>query len=865
MITRRLLGALLAGLAVGGLGLILNLNPVRAGFGLELLFGGLGTFFLMRVADPRSALLAAALAAGGAAITLGDAFIPALFLAEAAFCLWLRGRRQIDPLIASPIFWLLVGVPLLGLYYGLVLDYPTAPLIARAANVVVNALANVALGSLLASMVIAAIPRLRSARPRSLRVVIVEVLVALTIMPVLLFSTFAARDYEADLTTAAQQAVSQAALDAVGRAESLLGSVRVRASQIGLLAFRDREAVSDLSANVQLPHGVERIFVANDRRELVVGFAATGITFYPAGAITLPELGYGPILHDQVDETGRGVPVVTVDLFRPETPALGWAVAVVDVDAFRDYVLPAEPVPNVTVGVLSERGAFVVGSGYEDDEGGTTGIMATEPLSLGGWRIVSHYDAEALVAARAERSAQFLALILLVVALGLVASAIIARVVTLPLERLTRAIERSAAGGPPELPGAAGFTEADALVRAVEFSRAEANRYNQENRVLARRLSSLVAHTPMKLYAAEGGTDGFTVTYASPGLGDALGTDLPPGTSYADIDANLHPADRARVAEERRRLLAEGRLAVEYRIVADAGEPRWIAEVAVLVADGGAGHAEIVGVVMDVTARRRADAQMQQSAKLINLGKMAAGLAHELNQPLSVIRMAAENALTALEDQEAETARTFVEKKLSRIEAQVERASRLIDHMKIFGRAPDDRVGPFSPEDAVRAALAMVQAQIRIQAVELRTLYRAGKRTVLGHQQRLEQVVINIVLNALDAIVAKVPEPSLQTAMPRGTIDISVASGDGETVVIEIADNGGGIAPDVLDRVFEPFVTTKPPGAGTGLGLSLSYGIVHDIGGTIVAANRGDGALFRIELPAREAVHGSSAADISAG
>lgn len=843
--------SILLGVLVGAIGFAVNLSPVRSGFGLELMFGGIGTFFLMRVGDRRSAILAAVLSSAATLVVWGDPVAFALMLGEACFCLYLIERRRLDPLIASPIYWLVVGVPVIALYYGVVVGDPSAAVVSRGASRIVNALANVALGSLLASLVMAAVPLLRSRRPRSMRIAIVEVLVAFTIMPVVIYSAFAAPGSQYELEAGAEEAVTRAAKDAAQRAETLIAEIRRETSALGHRAFA--AGVVDMEAAIEgrpVPYAVERIFIANHRRELIVSLSVTGVVTYAGGAVRLPDLG-ATRLGDQVDEYGRAVPVISVELLQNEVMTVGWAVAVLEVDRFRNFVLPAEAPPHVAIGVVSGRGGIVVSTGLAASGAEEDGhLVAVEPLSMGGWQIEARYDADAFATEYRERSAQFLGLMVLIVGLGVLASTVAASLITRPLENLARAIARQGIPG-AAAPVMAGVTEADALARAVEVSRAEADRYTQENKVLALRLASLVAHAPVRIYAAERRDGEFLVAYASPGLSASLGLDLEPGGPFAAIDRRLHEADRRRVVEERERLAETGRFQAEYRVVRPSGETIWIAEVAVLVRDAAGQPREIVGVVMDVTNRKLADLRMQQSAKLINLGQMATGLAHELNQPLNVIGMAAENAMFALEGGTPE-ARDVVWRKLSRIEAQVQRASRLVDHLRIFGRMPDDNGAPFAVEGAVKGALSMVDAQVRLQGVQLVGSFRDTGAVVVGAAQRLEQVVINIALNALDAVVARgrAEGPSIETPPPFGRIVVDVRRVPARNaVLIEIADNGGGIAPDVFERIFEPFVTTKPPGAGTGLGLSLSFGIVSDMGGTLTAENRGAGAVFTIELP----------------
>lgn len=843
--------SILLGVVVGAIGFAANLSPVRSGFGLELLLGGIGVFFLMRVGDRWSAILAAVLSSSATLVVWGEPVAFALMLGEAGFCLYFLQRRRLDPLIASPIFWLVVGVPVIALYYGVIVGDPSAAVVARGASRIVNALANVALGSLLASLAMAAVPLLRSRRPRSMRIAIVEVLVAFTIMPVVIYSAFAAPGSQYELEAAAEDAVTRAAKDAAQRAETLIAEIRRETSAIGQRAFAP--GVVDTEAAIEgrpVPYAVERIFIANHRRELIASLSSTGVVTYADGAVRLPDLGTTR-LRDQVDEYGRAVPVISVELIQNEVMTVGWAVAVLEADRFRSYVLPAAAPPHLAIGVVSGRGDVVVSTGLAvsgTEEDGY--LLAVEPLTMGGWQIEARYDADAFAAEYRERSAQFLGLMVLIVGLGVLASTIAASLITRPLENLARAIARQGTPG-AAAPVMAGVTEADALARAVEVSRAEADRYTQENKVLALRLASLVAHAPVKIYAAERRDDAFVVAYASPGLSASLGLDLEPGGPFAAIDRRLHAADRRRVVDERERLVETGRFQAEYRVVRPSGETIWIAEVAVLVRDAAGEPREIVGVVMDVTNRKLADLRMQQSAKLINLGQMATGLAHELNQPLNVIGMAAENAMFAL-DGGSDDARDVVWKKLSRIEAQVQRASRLVDHLRIFGRMPDDNAAPFAVEGAVKGALSMVDAQMRLQGVQLVSSFRDPAAVVTGAAQRLEQVVINIALNALDAVVTRMRAagPSIETPTPFGRIAVDVRRVPARNaVLIEIADNGGGIAPDVFERIFEPFVTTKPPGAGTGLGLSLSFGIVSEMGGTLTAENRGDGAVFTIELP----------------
>ncbi len=266
--------------------------------------------------------------------------------------------------------------------------------------------------------------------------------------------------------------------------------------------------------------------------------------------------------------------------------------------------------------------------------------------------------------------------------------------------------------------------------------------------------------------------------------------------------------------------------------------------------DGRMRHLVLLGV--DETVRRAAEVRLFDASRLATLGEMASSIAHEINQPLAVIRLAAETLheefqLAAPDAVPAEL-REFAGRKLERIASQTERASTIIRDLRIFARKPDDQPTPFSVPEALRGAADLVHEQLRLAsvAIELRLDEACGQ--VLGHANRLQQVVINLVLNARDAMLEKPGDtpPAIRLhAYPKP---------DGSGVIVDVEDNGPGIPPKVLPRLFEPFFTTKPGGKGTGLGLSISYEIVRQMGGTISAENlAGRGARFRFTLPAAPA------------
>ncbi|WP_433767779.1 ATP-binding protein [Pseudomonas putida] len=251
---------------------------------------------------------------------------------------------------------------------------------------------------------------------------------------------------------------------------------------------------------------------------------------------------------------------------------------------------------------------------------------------------------------------------------------------------------------------------------------------------------------------------------------------------------------------------------------------------------------EIQAVGRDNTELRRSQMQLTQSAKMATLGEMATGLAHEINQPLNVMRMAIVNVLKRLERGDAQI--DYLTDKLKRIDAQVQRAARVVDHMRVFGRRSEIEQHPFNPAQAIEGTLSLLADGMRGKGVELRVSEPGFEVQVLGYVDQLEQVLINLMVNARDALLGKCQkDPDFEPW-------ISVhAERDQQSVRLWVEDNGGGIDPRLLERIFEPFFTTKPVGVGTGLGLSVSYGIVENMGGKLSVRNSTEGAQFCIELP----------------
>ena len=254
----------------------------------------------------------------------------------------------------------------------------------------------------------------------------------------------------------------------------------------------------------------------------------------------------------------------------------------------------------------------------------------------------------------------------------------------------------------------------------------------------------------------------------------------------------------------------------------------------------------------DETLRHQARQAIAQTAKLVTLGEMTTGMAHELSQPLNVIKMAAQNALSEVAPTEPRPAgfrppmddselRPFVAGKLGRIMAQVDRAASIIARMRVFGRTPDGEPAVFDVREACRGALTLVGQRLRNAGIIVREELGQQPLRVRSHQNLLEQALVNLLVNARDALQ--------QSMRPDKTIVLTTSRGDNGHVLITVADNGPGVPHEIRERIFEPFFTSKPTGQGTGLGLSLSFGIVREAGGTLSLLPGEEGAAFQIDLP----------------
>ncbi|MCF8093310.1 MAG: PAS domain S-box protein [Desulfotignum sp.] len=254
--------------------------------------------------------------------------------------------------------------------------------------------------------------------------------------------------------------------------------------------------------------------------------------------------------------------------------------------------------------------------------------------------------------------------------------------------------------------------------------------------------------------------------------------------------------------------------------------------------------------INDITRRLQTEQHLLHASKMATLGEMSTGIAHELNQPLSVIKSSASFCLKKIHKKEPLPEEIF-NKLIGKIDTNVDRAEKIIQHMRQFARKSDIKLVRTRINDVLGQTFEMFNQQLKIRGIQVVWEKKEDLPDILADPDRLEQVFINLVMNAKDAIEAKwEAQGGGKDQTDRIIIQTFVADGN---VVVKVRDTGPGIEKKIRDRLFEPFFTTKEVGRGTGLGLSISYGIIKECNGDI-RAGRGQegGAEFTLVFPVPE-------------
>jgi signal transduction histidine kinase/CheY-like chemotaxis protein len=249
-------------------------------------------------------------------------------------------------------------------------------------------------------------------------------------------------------------------------------------------------------------------------------------------------------------------------------------------------------------------------------------------------------------------------------------------------------------------------------------------------------------------------------------------------------------------------------------------------------------HVGWMELYRDVTSQKLSESKMFHTERMVALGRLVASVAHEMSNPLTSILGYAQRLLRRRDGVERE-------EDVGHILQEAERASRIAKNLLQFARGAKAERAAVDLNEVVRRALALRAYELRLEEIEAQLELEPELPPVLGDAAQLQQVLLNLLVNA---------EQAIQHGRGRGNIRLQTRRVSGDRLAVGVIDDGPGIAPESLPRIFDPFFTTKPAGVGTGLGLSIAYGIAREHGGAITVESRqGSGAVFTVELPVAQA------------
>ena len=299
----------------------------------------------------------------------------------------------------------------------------------------------------------------------------------------------------------------------------------------------------------------------------------------------------------------------------------------------------------------------------------------------------------------------------------------------------------------------------------------------------------------------------------------------------------IHDDDRSAVLGKLEAALAGGEdsWSAEYRMKKADGTYAFVLDRGTVLRGADGKAARLIRATTDLTGRRAMEMRLLQSEKLSAMGQLAAGIAHEINNPLGVILGFAQAVLRRL------PAPSPFQKPLQAVEREALRCRALVRDLLTFSRASDARREEVDINLSVEGALSLVLAQSKMTKVEVREELGEGLPRFLGNFNQIQQVIINLAANAMDAM----PKGGILTVRTELRVELA-----GACVCLKISDTGSGIPAEILPRIFDPFFTTKPVGRGTGLGLSLVHEIVKKHEGFVEVQSRPGFTEFCVKFPA---------------
>jgi two-component system, NtrC family, sensor kinase len=334
-----------------------------------------------------------------------------------------------------------------------------------------------------------------------------------------------------------------------------------------------------------------------------------------------------------------------------------------------------------------------------------------------------------------------------------------------------------------------------------------------------------------------------TISYLSPACFSVLGH-ISKNLLNTNLTSIIHHEDLQKFEDIFENSLTLSRNnSIEYRIISEDGKTKWISHSWSIIIDEKMPKL-IVSIIRDITNQKELQKQkdeMQkqifQTSKLASIGELAAGVAHEINNPLTIL-----NGYTEIIEDYLKEHRIYepLEKTFSMINNSSERISEIVNGLKTFARADSNSLEEIDIMQVIESSVTLVHNIYEKKGIKIEINSNAADSTVSGSRGKFQQVLMNMFSNSKDAMKTQ-KEPK---------IVVTTSNPDSKTIIVEISDNGCGIPESILDKIFDPFFTTKDIGVGTGLGLGISHDIIDQMGGYIkVSSAVNIGTSFYIYLP----------------
>ena len=863
--------------ALGAAGFILNMLALQFGWGMHFMFGNAIVFAFVRVLRPQSVVLAGAIASLQTVFLWNHPWAWGIWTLEAAVVA--HSARKTSPVRADVIFWLLAGAPLIFLTYGMIMKMDGLSLVLVIAKQGTNGVLNVVLGEMiyLAALFFMTWRRGSTWPKMPVQSIFMMVLLAIILIPTTVYIRLDAPSREEE----ARNSVDRVLQERLRITDATLSIwTRSRSVELSALAAKQLDGgvsstdpiYKDLSlefSSVTLVDNAGKTIWSNASddaisKDVIDALPAGHLdTRFRTGLIAIPG-----------SNASRQLALVAPFVVENRPAAI---IAPLRQNALQNLLHPMDSVDGVFLinsgsdafplsrtsselnqVVLNLKGMFgdsalrstalisdvTYGNALMSDLRDARLVRASTIASLPDWHILAIAGlAPEVLKAREGQTKTFVALSCFVVLLTFLAT-LLGRWAEWELRQLAQSAADLALLG----------TKRDQIDRLMitelseisdKISLAGRNVSSKQGALVnyQRRLSSIAQHAPVLVYAfgvREGRRE--ELFYLSETVENILGHTRQEATSAGWWDNAIHPDDYNRCDAAFSDLNPGKVINIEYRMRHTLGHYVWVFDTFAVEEDQATGNSEAIGVIIDITAQKAAAEQLLQADKMASLGRMISGTAHELNQPLNYIKFATSNLREYALRGQLDADRCIA--KSESILSHVDRASAIILQMRIFGRTTSEALFPMKVTDAVDAVLTMAAPQLDLDGTLVETNVRSVA-AVRALPVLLEQVFLNLILNANDAIRARRNAGDLTRGLIRITVDRKAAR-----AIITFEDNGTGLAPDIMPAIFEPCFTTKPPKEGTGLGLPISYGIIKDLGGTIRAENVTPGARFIIEMPA---------------